>query len=64
MDALDHVSNWITAQREEGRTTDDMDGTVFVISPNKVARITDTGEGKFDLEILMPPYVVDFTKSI
>lgn len=63
MDALSRVSKWITEQREEGRQSHDMNGTVFVIAPNKVARISETEDGKFDLEILMPPYVVDFTKE-
>lgn len=38
-----------------------MDGTIFVLSSNKAARITEADEGNFELEILLPPYAVDLT---
>jgi hypothetical protein len=62
MDALQRISTWITQQREEGRTDGDLHGTVFVLATNKTARITEAN-GRFDIEILTPPFAVDFTDA-
>lgn len=62
MDTLEKVSAWIAEQKEKGRETHDLDGTIFILSNNRVARISEVN-GMFDLEILMPPYAVDFTKG-